>query len=310
MIDLRRISKGRLQSAPRVLWYGFEGVGKTRAASGAPDPFVLDVDKGSRHYDVKRVVPETWGELLEWVSAVESGKVECGSLVIDSMTALEFLAYTEFFPGSNIDKWDGGYGKGDTHALIRWRELLAPLERIQAKGKAVIMTANTIVKKFDDPTGPGYERFEVAVRPRVAGLLKQWNEFVFFCREDVVAVSSKNDKGRATTTGTRWAYTKRCPAFDAKSRGGVLFPEKFLLSWDEFMKAVASEDRRSSEMQASISAMLEEISDAELSKVVTGWIKGHPDQLLEAHQSLTVRLESHRAAKQAIADGSGASAGA
>src|ERR1700690_1611316 len=38
MIDLKRITRGKESLPPRVLVYGFEGVGKTRFAVGAPDP--------------------------------------------------------------------------------------------------------------------------------------------------------------------------------------------------------------------------------------------------------------------------------
>ena len=307
-IDLKKITKGQEERAPRVLVYGFPGVGKTRFAAGAPDPFFLDTDKGSHKYDVRRVVPETWSETTEYLAAIEDGRIKCGSVVIDSVTELEHMGHLEFFPGSNVDMWSGGYGRGDTHVTQKWRELFAQLERLWLQGKAIVLAAHTIVKKFDDPSGPGYERFEVGTRPKLAGLLKQRTDYVLFCREEVNrAVPVKGQEpAKPTTTGTRWAYTRTCPAYDAKARGTLLFPEKFLLSWDEFAAAIDGEAKRSTEMTSQIDEMLAEIGDKELEKTVRAWLRQHPDSLLESHQKIAARLESCRVSKQAIADGAGA----
>ena len=113
MIDLKKISGGKQKRAPRVTVYGFDGVGKTRFAAGAPDPFFIDVNKGSFEYDVHRVVPETWAETQEWITAVEKNQVKCQALVIDALGDLEHLGNVEFFPGTTITKYDGGYGKGE-----------------------------------------------------------------------------------------------------------------------------------------------------------------------------------------------------
>jgi len=34
------------------------------------------------------------------------------------------------------------------------------------------------VKHFDDPTGPGFDRFELAMRGKLAGLVRQWSDYV------------------------------------------------------------------------------------------------------------------------------------
>ncbi len=301
-IDLKKITHGKRNQPPRVLIYSVEGVGKTRFAAGAPEPFFLDTDKGSHYYDVNRTVPEMWSEELEWLDAIETGKVKCGSVVLDSITTLETQGHTEFFPGSTVDLFAGGYGKGDTHVLMRWRELLGKLERIWHMGKPIVLVAHATVRKFKDPMGPDYDRFEVGVRPGLAGLLRQWSDYVFFAREEVsvTAAPKGGGNGKAVTTGTRWAYTRRTPAYDAKSRGTLLFPERFLLSWDEFQTAIDNEKSRAKEMTVAIGSMLEEIADAELSRTVAEWMKTHPDLILDTHQRVSARLEAHRVGRQAV----------
>lgn len=295
-IDLKRITRGKKLLPPRVLIHSFDGVGKTKFAAGSEDPFFLDLDKGSFKYDVQRATPESWTETLEYLSAVENGKIKCRSVVIDTLTQLENLGHLEFFPGTTVSEFDGGWGHGDDHVLIKWRELLGVLERIWSQNKTIVLVAHTTVRKFNDPTGPGYERFEVGLRKSLAGLLRQWSEYVFFAREEVSVVAAKNDVRKATTSGVRWAYTRRTPAYDAKARGTLLFPERFPLSWDEFTRAVASEHERSEELNASLLAMLDELGDDAIAKQAKEFVRQNPENILAAHQSIQAKLEAKRAA--------------
>lgn len=289
-IDLKRITKGKQKREPRVLLYSADGVGKTRFAAGAPDPFFLDVNRGSFQYDVQRVVPETWSEVIEWASAVERGDVKCKTLVIDSVSDLEHLANAEFFPGTTIDKWDGGYGRGETFALTRWRELLSLFERVWNKGHVIVLIGHMTVKKFDDPAGPSYDRYEVALRSKLAGLLRQWVDYVLFANLET-AQQKVGGELKAVTSGTRWIYTQRTPAFDAKSRGTTLFPDRVLLSWDEFAKARAADTERAEGLRREIDEMLAEIGDKQLDKMVKEYLRANPGMIVEARNRVAARLE-------------------
>jgi hypothetical protein len=299
MIDLKRISEGKQQREPRVLIYGADGIGKTKFAAGAPDPFFLDLNKGSFQYDVKRVVPETWTETLSWVDAVATNQVRCKTLVIDAAGDLEYLGNAEFFQGTTIDKWDGGYGRGETIAVIRWRELLGILERVWTSGHAIVFTAHMKVKHFDDPSGPGYDRFQVAMRDQIAGLLRQWNEYVFFAREEV-SQQKVGGEFKAVTTDVRYAHTRRCPAFDAKARALTTFPERFLLSWDEFAKARSADLERAETFRKEIEVMLTEIGDSKLNEQVKEYLRAYPGMIVEARNRVAARLEEARAAKATV----------
>jgi len=296
-IDLKRISSGKEERAPRVLVHGADGIGKTKFAAGAPDPFFIDVNKGSLKYDVKRMITNSWSEATELVQLIESGAIKCQTVVIDSLSDLEPMGNNEFFPGTTIDKWDGGYGRGETYALTRWREFLASLERVWAQGKTIIFVAHTQVKHFDDPTGPGYDRFVLSAREKIAGLIRQWSDYVLFCREEVSQQKVAGDV-KAVTSGVRWAYTKRCPAFDAKSRGTTLFPERFLLSWDEFQKALSAEAERVDALRKEIDMMLKEIGDKNLNEMVKVYLKSYPDQIVEARNRVAARFEESKQPKE------------
>ena len=260
-------------------------------AAGAPNPFVIDADKGSHNLDVHRLVPSSWDEARECMTAVEKDEIKCDSLILDSVTELEALSYAALFGGEAIDSWNKGYGRGDTRAIQEWREVLSQLERIWMKGKAIVIVAHTIVKRFEDPTLPsGYDRFEIAARKQLAQLLTQWVDYVLFCREDVTPLG-KDAKNKAVTTGVRYAYTRRMPAYDAKARGTTQFPDKISLSWAEFNAAIKNDAGRLVALTREINEMLVKLADKDLEKEVRGYIKDYPSGVSEAHNRLVAILE-------------------
>jgi hypothetical protein len=283
-LDLKRITKGREQRPPKAGIYGLQGVGKTTFALGAPDVFVLDADRGSHNYDVgQRLVPESWKEAKEALTAVETGLIKCKTLVLDSVTALEALAHKELFGDEAMARWDGGYKHGEGHALMHWREIVAQLERIWRGGKIVLWVGHSTIGKFNDPKGPSYDRYGIALQSEVAGLLSQWSDFVFFAREDVemVSVSPKSRKKMAVSQGVKRLYSRWTPAYDAKARG-VLFPEEILMSWGDFEKALAEEETRVSAVGSEIEEMLAELKDEKLTETVRKFLKDKPQGLLDA----------------------------
>ena len=301
MVDLKRIVRGRRKLPPRVLIYSFDGVGKTGFAAGAPKPFIVDANKGSHKYDVDRVDVSSWDESLEWIEAVAAGQIDCETLVLDAVTDLEAFSHAKLFHGSTVTKHDGGYGKGDDVVVSEWRRTLSTLEKVWMSGKAIVFCAHARVKKFEDPAGPGYERFEVACRPQLAGLLRQWVDFVFFAREEVVIAKNKNEGNRAATTGVRLIHTRRVPAYDAKARGTNMFPEKLPLSWAEFAKAVENDEKieeRGIEMTKEIDGMLAEIADKDFESKVRSYLKEYPTMVVDAHNRVAAHLDDVRRVRE------------
>lgn len=298
-VDLKRITKGKVERPPRAVIYGFEGVGKSTIAAGAPNVFFLDANQGSHKLNVERVVPESWDEVFEWLEAIEHGHVKCDNVALDVLSDFENMSHAKLFPNSTISKYEGGYGKGDDVALMEWRRLLAQVERVWLRGKGIIFVAHAQVKKFEDPTGPGYERFELACRKNIAALLKGWSDYVFFARESVTTVAEKGKPTRATTTGERWLYTKRTPAYDAKARGTALFPERIPLSWDEFARAVKEDDARGEQMKRELEAMLSEIGDKAYEKQVRDFLAQYPpdrypSSLVDSFNRVQIRLNEKK----------------
>jgi AAA domain len=292
MADLTRVTRGKIEQAPRVLIYSFEGVGKTSWAVGAPDPFIIDINKGSSAFDVQRVFIDTWQETNEYVEAVESGQIKCKTLVLDILTDFEAAAHSHLFVGTTVTKYEGGFNKGDDVVVTEWRKLLFKLERVWQKGIGVIFTAHAKVRGFTSPLMPSYDRFTVVGREPLTGLLRGWCDYLLFATivESVTAPEAKGKQGRATTTGERVVYTRRTPAYDAKARGTSLFPEKLPLSYESFAAAVRADGSRGDEMRKEIDIWLGELSDAALTTQVRDYLKRNPTQIADAHNRVKIRV--------------------
>lgn len=296
-IDLKRLTRGRVALPPRVVLYSFDGVGKTTCAASAPDPVFLDMNRGSLKFDVQRFHPKDWDEAVEFTTAVETGQVKCKSYVLDSLTELEGMFALKHFGarGPNSGEWQ--FGRGDTYALSLWREFLAQMERIWIQGKNIIFTAHAKVKKFNDPTGTSYDRFELSLMNDTASAFRQWSDFVLFAREEVLMAAAPKgtlERAKAKTTNLRYMYTRRNPAFDAKARGSSAFPEVLPLGWDSLVQAIAQDEARTVAMRKEIDEMLIEIARPELTAQVTAWLIEMPSNVVETHNRIKDILETKR----------------
>lgn len=299
-VDVKKIRKGRKKVPDRVLIYGPDGIGKTTFASGAPKPLVLDANKGSFKLNVDAVPIESWTEVVDWVSAVADGKVPCETLVLDDMSTLEVMSHMHIFPaGTTVADYKGGYGKGDEAVIPKWRELLSILEKVVfVAGKRIVLVAHARIRKHEDPMGGGYDRYELACRPPLAGLLRQWVDFVLFAQLETAFQKTEEGARKGVTTGARYIHTRRDPAYDAKARGSMVFPARLPLSWQEFAIAVENDDKLTSgDLHKEIDAMLAELSDPDLEKQVREWIAQHPDGIVETRTRVAARLEEARRKK-------------
>jgi AAA domain len=300
MIDLKKIQRGRVSLPPRIVWYSFDGIGKTTALAGSKDPFILDMNRGSIKFDVARYSPTDYNDFLAWLQAVELGQISCSTLGLDSLTEIESLMIKLHFgdKGPNSGEW--AFNRGEDYLFSKWRELLAQLERIWLQGKAIVMTAHARVAKFNDPTGPAYDRFELSLRSRSAEQVRQWVDFVCFCREEIVLDQSKTERTKGKTTGVRYQYTRRCPAYDAKARGTTLFPERLPLGWQPLIDAISADEARSVEMRAEVDSMLAALGDEVVTRKAIEWLRANPMGVVDIHNRVKVLLEGKRAAAEEI----------
>lgn len=254
-MTLASVVKGKQQQPLRVVLYGVEGIGKSTFGANAPAPIFLGSEDGTSQLDVTRFPqPETWQEMLDAVRLLGTDAHEYQTLVLDTLDWAEPMLW------NFICKRDGmksieeyGFGKGYVAALDEWRVLLAALERARrAKSMHVVLVAHSWIRPFKNPEGEDFDRYEMKLHNKAAGLIKEWSDAVLFANFETMAhKDSKTKRVRGVSTGARFVYTERTAAYDAKNRHDL--PPQLPLDWSEFFSAVQSHK------PADPKALLEEI---------------------------------------------------
>lgn len=246
-MSLANVKSGPVVAPHKIVLYGPEGVGKSTFGASAPKPIYLPVEEGTRHLDVPRFPkPESWQEAREALRILIHEKHDYQTLVLDTLDALEPLLWKYLIererqadPKKSTtlrDIEDFGYGKGYTKALEYWRALLLDLEKLNAKGMHVVLLAHSQVKAFKNPAGEDFDRYELKLNQKAAGLFKEWCDSLLFANHETYAKKDAITKRvRGVDTGARLIFTERRAAYDAKHRGNL--PESLPLSWGDFVAA-------------------------------------------------------------------------
>jgi hypothetical protein len=272
-MTLANLTRGRLRTPLRVLIYGVEGVGKSTFAMRAPRPIFLGKENGTEELDVDRLPdPRDWSEVFEGIDFLERESLPYETLVVDPVNWLEPLCWAHVCKAAgwrNID--EPGYGKGYDAAQDEWRRFIAALERLwDARKMNVVLVAHAQVKGFNDPeSADTFDRYQLAMNAKAAGLFKQWCGCVLFAKHELSTHKApKGKRVQGVSSGARKLYTQWTPAYDAKNRYGL--PESLPLSWDDFHAAVETgrsaagpdHKRRADAARARVEALLAVLADA------------------------------------------------
>lgn len=239
---LTQVTSGKIMQPILAIIYGTDGVGKSTFGSEAPKPIFLGPEDGTARLNVSRLPkPTSFDQVKEMISELIVDKHDYQTLNIDSLDWMESLVWDHVCSldgSSNIDKAQGGYGKGYMEANKYWRQLQALLHDLREKRKMnVILIAHAKVKTFNDPQqNASYDRYIMKMHEGAAALWREFADNVLFTNFEVVTQSEKNQKkSKAYGDGKRVVYTERRPAFDAKNRLGL--PFTLDLSWESFFEA-------------------------------------------------------------------------
>lgn len=245
---LARVSGGKVQRPPRIVLYGPEGVGKSTFVANAPSPIFLGSEKGTDQLDVQRFPePQQWGDVLMAVDELIDNETLFKSLGLDTLDWLEPICWAEVCrQGGKKSIEEFGYGKGYVAALDLWRVLLSKLEKLRdTRGMTIIALAHSNVKLFNNPTGDDFDRYELKLHLKTAGLWKEWSDIVLFAHYEEFVRKGANNKVRAMSTGARVMHTQRTAAWDAKSRYPI--PEQLALDWNDLAEAIRTSDSAGAE---------------------------------------------------------------
>jgi hypothetical protein len=239
-MTLASVKKGKIEKPVRVVLYGTEGIGKSTFASEAPNPIFLCSEDGTKELDVARYPePRTWEEIREAVADLRLSKHDFGTFVLDTLDWAEPLCWDKVCRDgkkSDIEAFD--FGKGFTAAVDVWRAFLGSLDELSAaRNMNIILLAHSHVRKFQNPEGSDFDRYEMKLHAKSAGIIKEWCDALLFAKLDIVTHEIKK-RTKGIDSGARIIHTTRCAAFDAKNRYSL--PSEFPLSWAEFFGHVKS----------------------------------------------------------------------
>ena len=249
MTMMDQIHRGRRHSPPRLLIYGTEGVGKSTTAAAAPKPIFVPTEDGLDQIECASFPLATrFADVESALRTLIQEKHDFQTVVIDSADWLERLVWDvlcEQYGVSNIEKVDGGYARGYTHALTHWRKLLADLNTLRNEhGMCVILLAHAKVEKFEDPESSAYDRYSPRLHKHVTALLTEWADAVLLATRKIITKTEDGGFGRERTIaaalgsdgGERVLRTVGSPACVAKNRFNL--PAELPLSWPALMQAL------------------------------------------------------------------------
>lgn len=217
------IQRGIIFKAQKVVVYGPEGIGKSTFAARFPEPLFIDTEGSTNLLDVARLKkPDSWSMLLQQVDEVRRSPECCKTLVIDTIDWAEHLCTSHVCAAAGkTGIEDFGYGKGYVYVKEEFGKLLNLLSDVTEVGINVVLTAHSIMRKFERPDEAGaYDRYELKLGNKagsqISSLVKEWSDMLLFVnyKEMVVEVNGK----KKAQGGQRIMYTQHHPCWDAKNR--------------------------------------------------------------------------------------------
>ena len=246
---LQTIYTGKRHLPPRLLIYGTEGIGKSTMASQAPHPIFVQTEDGLNQIDCASFpLAGTLADVDVSLQALLQEEHEYQSVVIDSADWLERLiwdALCQQYGVSSIEKVDGGYAKGYTHALTPWRKVLNDLDALRnQRGMCVVLLAHAKVEAFSDPEVGAYDRYSPRLHKHATALMTEWADAVLFATRKVITRTEDAGFNRTRTLasglgkdgGERILRCIGSPSCVAKNRYSL--PAELPLSWPALMQAM------------------------------------------------------------------------
>jgi hypothetical protein len=241
--NLASITRGAVQKPPRIVLYAPHGVGKTTFGACAPSPILLPFEDGVGRLDIPTFpLIKSWAETVEALNTLITEQHDFKTVVVDTLDWFEPMVWAE---ASSRNSWKDieqpGFGKGYIAAADVWREFLEALNVLRdERGMQIILLAHSEVKRFDDPTTDGYDRYQIKLQKRAAEIVQEWGDAVLFANFKSYTTQSDAGFNKKTTrgvgTGERVMYTEERPSHYAKNR--YQLPAEIPFSYADFDAAM------------------------------------------------------------------------
>ena len=251
MSHLKTIQTGKQNLPPRLLIYGTEGIGKSTLASHAPNAIFIQTEDGLREIDCAKFPrAKTLADVESAINTLITEDHGFQTVVIDTADCLEQLIWDNLchqYGVNSIEKVDGGYARGYTHALTPLRQILDGLDILNERKKmCVILLAHHKVEKFDDPVHGAYDRYSPRLHKHANAAIKGWADGILFSTQKVITKTEDAGFNRTRTIasglgkdgGERVLLCIGCPSYVAKNRYNL--PMEIPLNWIALLDALAA----------------------------------------------------------------------
>lgn len=237
-----KIISGKINKPQKVVIYGPEGIGKSTFATQFPKPLFIDTEGSTIHLDVDRLPrPTSWQMLSQYIKNLKGDTMGYQTLVIDTADWAERRCeehICQSYGKAGIE--DFGFGKGYIYVKEEFGRLLDNLSDLIDAGMNVVLTAHSIIRKFELPEETGaYDRYELKLGQKAgnqcAALVKEWADMVLFANYKEIVITTKDNK-KKVSGGKRVMYTTHNPCWDAKNRHGL--PDELPFDYQEIAHCI------------------------------------------------------------------------
>ncbi len=237
--DLSSITSGPRSQPPRIFITGPHGVGKTTWACSAPSPIVIQTEDGLGMLETPAFpLATTSAEVFESLATLYNEKHDFRTVILDSADWLDNMIQKEV--SATHSEKDLAYGKDTLLIAEQWRLILDWFNALRGKGMTVILVGHVEVKRYEQPDGDGYERYQPKLSKRASAVVQEWADCVFFANWKVFVksetVTGQKSVKKAVGNGERLLHTGEKPAFLAKNRYSL--PDTLPLTWQAFIDAM------------------------------------------------------------------------
>lgn len=218
---LDKIRTGGDPLPPRTVLAGPEGIGKSTWGASSPSPVFIAPEDGLEGLDhIKRLPADNMEDVTALLDALEKDPGDYKTIVIDTADWLERTIQRYLCERDNKQDIEAyGFGKGYKLVETELIKLLAQLDRIRHAHKVgVVLLSHVHIKKFKDPSGDEWDRFEMKGNKIFTGILREWPDACLFARYEVFKVGGNVPGKERTIGGDRVIHTQWSPAWDAKNR--------------------------------------------------------------------------------------------
>lgn len=248
MSILKSAVSGRKPKPPLVMFHAMHGLGKTNLPLESKNPIYIGSEENDEIEAHRLPKIETWQQLKDQLKAIRDDKHDFGTLVIDTVDALEQVAAKSILVGKDSGKSmaqaQGGFGKAYIQMAEMFIEIrdeyLVPIR--EKRGMVIVLLCHSEKVTNEDPiTNTAYTHYQTALHKKVKPVFEDWVSAIFFITHRVVKAENSSGKEYAEGDGNRVIYTEERPSHIAKNRFNLEYEIDYEKkgTWKILMKAIA-----------------------------------------------------------------------